>query len=145
MRGVCIKLVDNFEAILFDDRIGENVLGDALELRLRLVPAPAIEIQHKEFSLAHVLHLRIAQARERIVNGFTLRIENGAFWHYPHVCFHDEIIALPAAAASRLTERLARPSRERNARSNEVAARRVSSSSLKPIACAWAYSPASDV
>ena len=48
--------VDDFEAIFFDDRIGEDFFGDALELLLSFVAAPAVEIQDEEFSLSDVFH-----------------------------------------------------------------------------------------
>jgi hypothetical protein len=27
-----------------------------------------------------------------VLNGLALRIENGAFWHHPYVCFHGASI-----------------------------------------------------
>src|SRR5271169_923876 len=89
-----LKLFDNFEAVFFDHRIGENLFGDALELFLRLITIPAIEIQDKKFSLANIFHLRIAQSRQGVVNGLPLRIQHGALRHYPNMCFHANSITL---------------------------------------------------
>ncbi len=82
------KLLHDLEAVFLDHGIGQNFLGDALELRLSLVTSPAVEIKHEEFALADVFDGFIAEARQRMVDGLALRIEDGAFWHDPDVCFH---------------------------------------------------------
>lgn len=56
------RLFNDLEAIFLDDRIGENFLGDALELLLSFVAVPALEIENEEFALANIGHLRIAEA-----------------------------------------------------------------------------------
>src|SRR6267142_2694199 len=78
----------DFKSIFFDHRVGEHFLGNALELRLRFVAAPAVKIQHEEFSLAHVTNLLVAKPGERVLNGLPLRIEDRAFRHHPNMCFH---------------------------------------------------------
>ena len=82
------KLLHDLEAVFLDHGIGQNFPGDALELRLSLVTSPAVEIKHEEFALADVFDGFIAEARQRMVDGLALRIEDGAFWHDPDVCFH---------------------------------------------------------
>ena len=81
-------LIHDFEAKLFNDRIREDFLGNALHLRLRFVAAPAIKIQYEEFSLAHVRNLRVTQAGKCVLNGFSLWIEHRALRHHPDMCFH---------------------------------------------------------
>ena len=92
--------VHDLEAIFFDDRVGENFFGNVLELFLRFVAAPAIEIQNEKLSLADIAHGGVAETREGVLNGFTLRIEHGAFWHNPDVCFHAVSITLPLGPSS---------------------------------------------
>src|SRR5579859_734228 len=94
--GAGAESVDNFKAIFFDDRIGENFLGNAVELLLGFVAVPAVEIQDKEFSLTDVFDLGIAEPRECVLNGLSLGIENGALRHHPDVCFHGLSITLAA-------------------------------------------------
>ncbi len=55
-----MRLVEDFEAEFFDDGIGEDVFGDALDLRFGFVAGHAVEIQDEEFSLADVLDLGVA-------------------------------------------------------------------------------------
>jgi hypothetical protein len=90
------KLLHDFEAVFLDDGIGQNFLGDALELRLSLVTSPAVEIKHEEFALADVGDGFIAEAGEGVVDGLALGIEDGAFWHDPDVCFHAGSITFGA-------------------------------------------------
>jgi len=82
------RLIDDFEAVFFDDRIGEDFFGDLFELFLRFVARPAIEIEDEELALAYVGNSGIAKTRKCMVNGLTLRIEYGAFGHDPDMSFH---------------------------------------------------------
>jgi len=91
-------LIHDLEAVFLDDRIGEHFLGNALELLLRFVAAPAIQIENEEFSLAHVGNLRVTQAGKSVLNGLTLRVQNSAFRHNPDVSFHGVSIAIPLRA-----------------------------------------------
>src|SRR6267143_3431663 len=88
--GIRVKAqsVHYLEAVFFDDRVGEHFLRYVLELFLRFVAAPAVEIQNEEFSLADVAHGGVAEAGERVLDRLALGIEYGTFWHYPDVCFH---------------------------------------------------------
>jgi hypothetical protein len=99
------RLLHDLEAVFLDNGIGQNFLGDALELRLSLATSPAVEIQHEEFALADVSDAFIAEARERMVDGLTLRIEDGAFWHDPDVCFHAGSITFRGEVIEALTVR----------------------------------------
>ena len=70
-----------------------------LELFLCFVATQAIEIQDEEFSLADVTHGGVPEPGEGVLDGLALRIEYGAFWHYPDVCFHAVSITLRATAS----------------------------------------------
>jgi hypothetical protein len=94
-------LLYDFEAKFFDDGIGEDFFRDALGLRLSVFAGKAIEIENKEFALADVFDGAEAETGEGVLNRLTLRIENGALWHDPHVCFHGAIIAKRPASESR--------------------------------------------
>src|SRR5271157_224710 len=89
-------LFHDLEAVFLDDWIGEHFLGDALELLLRFVAVPAIEIQNEKFPLANIGNLRVAQAGKSVLNGLTLRVQNSAFRHNPDVSFHGVSIAIPS-------------------------------------------------
>src|SRR2546423_13914003 len=87
------RLVHNFKAVFFDDGIGQDFLGDALEFFLRLVAIPAIQIKDKKLALADVLYFGIAKSGESVLDGLALRIEDGALRHHPNVGFHGVSIA----------------------------------------------------
>src|SRR5882762_9597457 len=70
-----------------------------LELFLRFVAAPAIEIQNEEFSLANVAHGGVTEAGESVLDRLSLGIEYRALRHYPDVCFHATSITLPRMAS----------------------------------------------
>ena len=91
--------VDNFEAVFLDDCVGEDFFGDVFELFLGLVARPTVEVQNEEFSLANVTDGRVAEARQRVLNGLSLGIKDGAFWHDPDVCFHAKSIAAEVGVA----------------------------------------------
>ena len=88
-------LVHDLEAVFLYDRIGEHFPGNPLELLLRFVAVPAIQIQHKKFSLAYGGNLDVTQAGERVLNRLALRIEDSTFRHNPDVSFHGVSIAIP--------------------------------------------------
>src|SRR5579862_1822320 len=81
-------LVEKFEAEFFDDGIGEDVFGDAFDLRLGLFAAEAVEGENEEFALADVFDFVVAERRESALNRLALRIEDRGFQHDPDVCFH---------------------------------------------------------
>jgi hypothetical protein len=103
------RLFDDLEPILFDDRIGKDFFGDALELLLGLVPAPAVQIKDKELTLANIFHLRITQPGKGVLDGLTLWIKYGALWHDPNMCLHGReysIGSLPLAELSEASKRV---------------------------------------
>ena len=95
-KGLACRLFNDLEAVFFDDRIGQHFLGDALELRLGFIAVPSVEVEDEKLALAYVLYSGVTQAGERVMDGLSLRIEYGTFWHHPDVCFHEAIIALGA-------------------------------------------------
>src|SRR2546421_406971 len=70
-----------------------------LELLLRFIAAPAIEIQNEEFPLPDVAHRGVAEPGEGVLDRLSLGIKYRAFWHYPDVCFHAVSITLPPPAS----------------------------------------------
>ena len=98
-----IRSVYDLKAVFLDNWIGQHFLGDLLQLLLRFVTVPAIKIQHKEFSLAHIFHARVPEPRKGMMDRLSLGVENRAFWHYPNVGFHAVSITLPPGASCRLT------------------------------------------
>ena len=64
--------VNDLEAIFFDDRIGQNFLGNVLEVFLGLVAVPAIQIEDEELALADVLHGGVTQAGGTTLSTVTL-------------------------------------------------------------------------
>src|SRR6266700_3726647 len=98
-RGIVARQsLNDFEAIFFDDWVCKHFLGNAIELLLRFIAAPTIEIEDKEFSLADIFYGRITQPRKGVLDCLPLRIKYRTFWHYPYVCFHGVSIALPPSA-----------------------------------------------
>src|SRR5262245_7985656 len=72
------RSIHNLETVFLDNRVGQNVLGDFLQLFLSLLARPAIQIQHKEFSLSHVSDRGVAKSGESVLDGLSLWIEHGA-------------------------------------------------------------------
>lgn len=87
--------VDNLKAVFLDDGVGEHFPGNAFELFLRFVAAPAVQMQDKKLTLADILYSSIAETGEGVLDGLSLWIKNGAFWQYPDVCCHCVSIASP--------------------------------------------------
>src|SRR5208282_4256512 len=131
-------LINNLEAIFLNHGIGEDFFGDMLQLILRFVATPAIDVQNEEFALANVGDLRVAQAREGVLNGLSLRIKHRALRHHPHMSFHNLSITLPGAGSRRRPPTgpsliqclLLRPE---NAKAKPFATTRTNSASLSPI------------
>jgi hypothetical protein len=87
-RPIRPRLLDDLEAVFLDNRIGQDFLGDALQLLLRFFTVPAVQIQDEKFALADVFDGLITQAGERVVDSLALGIEDRAFRHDPDVSFH---------------------------------------------------------
>src|SRR2546426_9497672 len=66
--------VDDFEAELFNHRVGEYFLRYSLDLLLRVVPAGAVQFQDKEFALPDVSNSGIAERSQRVLDGLALRV-----------------------------------------------------------------------
>jgi hypothetical protein len=99
------KLVEEFEAKFFDDGIGEDVFGDALDLSLGFFAGQAVKRENEKFSLADTLNFREAERGKGAVNGLALGIKDSGFEHDPDVCFHQQNYTSPAdfAAARKLS------------------------------------------
>lgn len=67
-------LFDDFEAVFFDDGIGQDFFGDTLELLLGLLAGPAVQIEDEKLALADVFHFRVAQSAQGVLNRLTLRV-----------------------------------------------------------------------
>ena len=140
--------INDPEAVFFNDRVGEHFLGNALELFLRFVTVPAIEIQHEEFSLAHIFHGSVTKPRECVLNRLSLRVEDGALWHNPHVCFHKGHYSKAAPAAGepcgaafpRVARDKAAPYSEKSATRGYVALWAGWKAYWKPISQIWSNS-----
>ena len=96
---VTARSLHDLEAVFLDDGVCEHFFRNVLELFLRFVTAPAIEIQNEEFSLADVTHCGIAEPGQGVLNCLSLGIEYRTFWHDPDVCFHGVSITLPWSAS----------------------------------------------
>src|SRR6266481_7045227 len=97
-----LLLFHNLEAKFFNHRIGQHFLRNPLHLFLRFVAVPAIQVQHKKLPLPHVRNLLIPQARQRMVNRLSLRIQHRPLRHNPNMCLHAHqyINSLPPRVAS---------------------------------------------
>ena len=92
-------LIEDFEAEFFDDRVGEDIFGDALDLRFGLLAVEAVEIEDEEFALADVADARVAERGEGALDGLALGIEDGRFQHDPDVGFHGCRNSIPIKAS----------------------------------------------
>lgn len=86
-KAMC-NLVDQFEPEFLDHGIGQDVLGDALDLGFGFVFGKSVELEDEEFPLADVLHLGVAEGGESALDGLALGIEDGGLQHDPNVSFH---------------------------------------------------------
>jgi len=66
------RLIDDFEAELLDDGIGEDILGDPFDLVSGVFARETVEFEDEEFSLAHFLDLGEAERREGALDGLSL-------------------------------------------------------------------------
>ena len=92
IRGGGLGVLDDFEAELFDDRIGEDLARDLLDFGLGGGAVEALKFKDEEFSLAYVTHGGMAEGRQGVLDGGALRVEHGALQHDPDMCFHAGII-----------------------------------------------------
>jgi hypothetical protein len=83
------RLIQKFDPILFDHRIGEDVAGDGVDVFLGLLAGCAcIERDLEVFALAHAGDAAIAEARERGLDGLALGVEDGGFQRDVDASFH---------------------------------------------------------
>jgi hypothetical protein len=91
------RSIHDFEAELFDDWIGEDIAGDFFDLLPRFFRAESIEGEDEELSLPDVLNFIVAEGRQGMLDGLTLRIEHGLLQHYPNMRFHRRDYTSPEA------------------------------------------------
>jgi hypothetical protein len=72
----------HFDAVVFDDRVAQNVAGDGVEV------FAGLHGDFEVFALADVFDAAMAEAVERGPNGLTLGIENGRLEGYVYAGFH---------------------------------------------------------
>jgi hypothetical protein len=58
---VQMLLLHNLEPVFLNHRIRQHIFRDALQLRLRFIAVPAIEIENEKLALPHIGNLRITQ------------------------------------------------------------------------------------
>jgi len=93
-------LFQDFEAELFDHRVREHIFGDPLDLRFRFVTPHTIEIQNEKLPLPDILNTSESLGGQGALDRLSLRVKNGGFQHYPHMCFHRRDYTNPPALAA---------------------------------------------
>jgi hypothetical protein len=79
------------EGELFDDGVGEDLAGDALDFELGLGGGESIvEGEEKVFPLADVGDAFVVHATERAGYGLALSVEHGALEGDVHVGLHED-------------------------------------------------------
>src|ERR1017187_1236799 len=91
--------IQDFDAILFDDRIGQHFMRDGFDVRLRLLARGSTgQRDFEELALTHFGDGGEPEAVERRAHGLALRVENGGLRSYEYASFHGTpIIACRAA------------------------------------------------
>lgn len=85
------SLVGEFDGVFFDDGIGEDVVGESLDILLRLVARDAVGDRDVEaFALTDIRDIAIAQTVQRGANRLALRIEYGGLEENEDSCFHQK-------------------------------------------------------
>jgi hypothetical protein len=89
-RSICgwRRLVENFEAEFFDDRVGEHLAGDLLDALRGFFAGDPFQLQDEEFALADGGDLRVSERGQGMLDGLALRIKDGLLGHDPDVSFH---------------------------------------------------------
>jgi hypothetical protein len=80
--------VNDFEAKLLHDGIGEDFFGDALDLVRGFFTSETVEIEDEEFALTDILNFGKAERGKGALDGLSLGIEDGGLGHDPNVGFH---------------------------------------------------------
>src|SRR6266853_7043656 len=86
----------DFEPIVLDDRIREQVAADFVELRFAF---RAVEIEFDDFADARAFHRRQTVMMNGIAHGDALRIEHALLRHYDDFRFHEKAAYERAVAA----------------------------------------------
>ena len=81
--------IQDFDAILFDDRIGQHFVRDGFDVGLRpLARGAAGERDFEKLALTDFGNPSEPEAVERRADRLALRVEDGGFWSYEYACFH---------------------------------------------------------
>src|ERR1035437_2716082 len=81
--------IQDFDAILFDDRIGQHFMRDGFDVRLRLLARGSTgQRDFEELALTHFGDGGEPEAVERRAHGLALRVENGGLRSYEYASFH---------------------------------------------------------
>ena len=96
-RGGRRGVLDEFEAELFDHRVGKYFAGNRFDLLLGGGAVEAFELQDEELSFADVGDRGMAQRGQSVLNGFSLGIEDSALQHDPDVRSHGGHYSSPSA------------------------------------------------
>src|SRR5579863_8649699 len=81
-------LFHDFVAKFLDHGVCKDFPGHALDLLFGGFAGHAIQIEHEKLSLADVTYFAKSQRRKGMLDRLALRIEDRAFRHDPHMCFH---------------------------------------------------------
>ena len=81
--------IQDFDAILFDDRIGQYFVRDGFDVGLRLLARDAArERDFEELALTDFGDPSEPEAVERRADRLTLRVEDGGLRSYEYASFH---------------------------------------------------------
>src|ERR1017187_1758046 len=81
--------IQDFDAILFDDRIGQHFMRDGFDVRLRLLARGSTgQRDFEELALTDFGDGGEPEAVERRAHGLALRVENGGLRSYEYASFH---------------------------------------------------------
>src|SRR5206468_5660703 len=84
--------IQDFDAVLFNDRIGQYVVRGGFHIFLRLFAAGAIsKCDFEELTLEHLSDGREPEAVERRAHRLPLRVEHGGLRSYEYASFHGEL------------------------------------------------------
>src|ERR1039458_6371506 len=86
-----IRSIQNFDAVVFDDGIGEDFLGDGLDILTGLFGRDGggdgdLEV----LALTHILNAWITEALERGADRLTLRVQDGGLQRNKNAGSHGE-------------------------------------------------------
>jgi hypothetical protein len=94
------ELFHDLVAEFFDDRVREDVFGDAFDQLAGVFLGKTIQTNDEKFALADVLDFVIPKRRKSALNRLPLWIEHRGFEHDPNVSLHPENYSKPADFAA---------------------------------------------